>query len=81
MECRNGDDDPVVVFVSKVIASPASESDSFDRGAKIFVPKQRDLNSSVRPFPFLLRAFLLFINQFPSLSKGLRASRGRRARY
>ena len=42
MECRNGDDDPVVVFVSKVIASPATESSAVDHGAKIYVPKQLD---------------------------------------
>ena len=50
MECRNGDEDPVVIFVSKVIASPAAESDSFDRGAKIFTPKLRDSSVFFPPF-------------------------------
>lgn len=50
MECRNGDEDPVVIFVSKVIASPAAESDSFDRGAKIFTPKLRDSSVCFPPF-------------------------------
>lgn len=47
MGCKHSDEDPVVVFISKVYASPlSSNAESIDTGPRIFVPRARNTETA-----------------------------------